>query len=310
MRTGNPKKSRAGLKVISIILAVLLWIYIGNQGGTSARQDTVVVELQYLHLGESLNIEKAPKTVYVKLWGAYSERGTVSAYVDLAGLKAGTHSLPVKLEPIRGAMFTRVEPREVQVVLTNLQERELRVDYQITTNPPPDYELLDLVTNPDRCIISGEASILDQVNRIVCPVNLGNVRGVQSYRLRLQARDASGNEIREGLRIIPDTVLVHAVVSPKMSSKSLEVKPVLTGNVAEGYRVREVIVEPIQVGVISKQKIPEEQKQINTAEIDISGKKQSFSQEVAVQTTAGLKVYPSRVLVEISIEKIPEEGGE
>lgn len=310
MRTGNPKKSRLGLKVISVVLAVLLWIYIGNQGGTSARQDTVVVELQYLHLGESLSIEKAPKTVYVKLWGAYSERGTVSAYVDLTGLKAGTHSLPVNLEPIRGAMFTRVEPREVQVVLTNLQERELRVDYQITTNPPPDYELLDLVTNPDRCIISGEASILNQVNRIVCPVNLGNVKGVQSYRLRLQARDASGNEIREGLRIIPDTVLVHAVVSPKMSSKSLEVKPVLTGNVAEGYRVREVIVEPIQVGVISRQKIPEEQKQINTAEIDISEKKQSFSQEVAVQTTAGLKVYPSRVLVEISIEKIPEEGGD
>jgi len=310
VETRNPKKSRIGLKVISIVLAVLLWIYIGNQGGTSARQDTAVVELQYLHLGESLSIEKAPKTVYVKLWGAYSERGTVSAYVDLAGLKAGTHRLPVKLEPIKGAMFTRVEPREVQVVLTHLQELELKVDYQIITNPPPDYELLDLVINPDRCIISGEASILNQVNRIVCPVNLGNVRGVQSYRLRLQARDASGNEIREGLRIIPDTVLVHAVVTPKMSSKSLEVKPVLTGNVAEGYRVREVIVEPLQVGVISRQKIPEEQKQINTAEIDISGKKQSFSQEVAVQTTAGLKVYPSRVLVEIGIEKIPEEGGE
>lgn len=310
MRTGNPKKSRAGLKVISVILAVLLWIYIGNQGGASARQDTAVVEVQYLHLGESLSIEKAPKTVYVKLWGAYSERGTVNAYVDLAGLKAGTHRLPVKLEPVRGAMFTRVEPREVQVVLTHLQERELRVDYQITTNPPSDYELLDLVISPDRCIISGEASILNQVNRIVCPVNLSNVRGVQSYRLRLQARDASGNEIREGLRVIPDTVLVHAVASPKMSSKALEVKPVLTGNAAEGYRVREVIVEPAQVGVISRQKIPDEQNQINTAEIDISGKKQSFSQEVAVQTIPGLKIYPSRVLVEINIEKITEEGGE
>jgi YbbR domain-containing protein len=306
----NPKKSRIGLKVISIVLAVLLWIYIGNQGGTSTRQDTVVTELQYLNLGEGLSIEKAPKTINVTLWGAYSERGTISAYVDLAGLKPGTHRLPVKLEAVRGAMFTRANPKEVEVVLTRLQERELRVDYQITTNPPPGYELLDLVITPDKCIISGEVSILSQVNRIVCPVNLGNVRGVQSYRLRLQARDANGNEIREGLRIIPDTVLVHAVVSPKTFSKSLDVKPILKGNVAEGYRVREVIVEPVQVGVISQQKIPDEQKQINTAEIDISARKQSFSQEVAIQAAENLKVYPSLVLVEVSIEKIPEGEGD
>ncbi len=310
METRNPKKSRVGLKVISVVLAVLLWIYVGNQGGASPRQDTIEVDLQYLHLSEGLSIEKAPKTINVKLWGAYSERGTINAYVDLTGLKPGTHRLPVKLETVRGAMFTRVDPREVEVVLTRLQERELRVDYQITTNPPPGYELLDLVTSPDKCIISGEAGILNQVSRIVCPVNLGNVRGVQSYRLRLQARDASGNEIREGLRIIPDTVLVHAVVSPKMSSKSLEVKPVFKGTVAEGYRVREVMVEPLQVGVISKQKIPDELNQLNTAEIDLTDRKQSFSQEVAVQALEGLKVYPLRVLVGVSIEKIPIEEGE
>lgn len=310
MEARNPKKSTTGLKVISVVLAVLLWIYIGNQGGTSTRQDTVTANLQYLNLEEGLSIEKAPKTISVKLWGAYSERGTISAYIDLAGLRPGTYRLPVKLEAVRGAMFTRANPKEVELVLTRLQERELRVDYQIITNPPPGYELLDLVTTPDKCIISGEASILSQINRIVCPVNLGNVRGVQSYRLRLQARDASGNEIREGLRIIPNTVLVHAVVSPKMFSKSLDIKPVLKGNVAEGYRVREVIVDPVQVGVISQQKIPDEQNQINTAEIDISGKKQSFSQEITVQTIEGLKVYPSRVLVEVSIEKIPAEEGD
>ena len=309
MEARNPKKSRIGLKLISVVLAVLLWIYIGNQSGTSTRQDTVTANLQYLNLGEGLSIEKAPKTISVKLWGTYSERGTIGAYVDLAGLRPGNHRLPVKLEAVRGAMFTRVNPKEVEVVLTRLQERELRVDYQITTNPPPGYELLDLVTTPDKCIISGEVSILSQVNRIVCPVNLGNVRGVQSYRLPLQARDASGNEIREGLRIIPDTVLVHAIVSPKMFSKSLEVKTILKGNVAEGYRVREVIVEPLQVGVVSQQKIPDEQNQINTAEIDISSKKQSFNQEVAVQAVQGLKVYPSRVLVEIGIEKILAEEG-
>lgn len=310
METRNPKKSRTGLKVISVVLAVLLWIYIGNQQGTSARQDTVEATLQYLHLGEGLSIEKAPKTVYVKLWGAYSERGTVNAYIDLTGLKPGTYRLPVKLEPVRGAMFTQVNPREVEVVLTLMQERKLRIDYQITANPPPGYELLDLVTTPAECIITGEDSILNQVSRIVCPVNLGNVRGVQSYRLRLQARDASGNEIREGLRIIPDTVLVHAVVGPKMSSRSLDIQPVLNGNVAEGYRVHEVVVEPVQVEVISTQEIPKELTQLNTAEIDISGKKQSFGQEVAVQAVEGLKVYPSRVLVEVSIEKIMAEEGD
>ncbi|HHV15540.1 MAG TPA: hypothetical protein GXX58_03065, partial [Gelria sp.] len=65
-----------------------------------------------------------------------------------------------------------------------------------------------------------------------------------------------------------------------------------------------------QVGVISKQKIPDELNQLNTAEIDLTDRKQSFSQEVAVQTLEGLKVYPLRVLVGVSIEKIPVEEGE
>jgi YbbR domain-containing protein len=307
--TGKQKNSRVGLKLISVILAVLLWIYIGNLGGTTTRQNTMQADLRYVNLGEGLSIKKAPSKVSVKMWGTYRGSTNVSAHVDLGGLEEGTHRVAVNLDPVRGAMFTRVDPQEVEVTLTRLQEREFRVEYQLTSKLPPGYELLDLVTTPDRCIISGEANALSQVSRVVCPINLSNRTGVNSLRLRPQAQDALGNMISEGLIIIPDTVTVHAVVSQKVSSKELVVKPLFKGEVSEGYRVREAGVEPNKVSILSQEKIPADLTALNTAEIDLTGRKQSFSQEVALEVPPGGKLYPSRVLVEVIIEKIPVEEG-
>lgn len=310
MSNEKRKGSRVGLKLISVILAVLLWIYIGNQGGTTTRQNTMQADLRYVNLGEGLSIKKAPQKVSVKMWGTYRGSGNVRAYVDLGGLEEGTHNVAVTLEPVRGAMFTRVDPREVEVKLTRLQEREFRVEYQLKSKLSPGYELLDLVTTPDRCIISGEANALSQVSRVVCPINLSNHTAVNSLRLRPQAQDAMGNIISEGLRIIPDTVTVHAVVSQKVFSKELAVKAVLKGSVDEGYQVREVLVEPGKVSVLSQEKIPAELNGLSTAEIDLTGRKQSFSQEAALEIPPGGKLYPSRVLVEVIIEKLPVEEGD
>ncbi len=308
MKAAHPnKKSTIGLKLISVIMALLLWIYIGNQGGNTPRQDTVQADLQYIHLEDGLSVKQAPSKVSVTMWGNYRGSNNITAYVDLSGLEAGTHVVPVNLEPVAGAMFTRVNPKEVEVVLTRLQQREFRVEYQVTNEPPAGYELLDLAITPDKCIVSGEDNILSQVSRVICQVNLANSTGVDSLRLRLQARDARGNAINEGLRIVPETVIVHAAVNQKMISKELLIKPQFKGSIAEGYRIKTVTIEPSEISIISKQELPAEQSEILTAEIDLAGKKQSFSQEAALQIPAGAKAYPAQVLVEISIEKIPAE---
>jgi len=307
----NPKKnSRVGLKLISIILAVLLWIYIGNQGGTTSRQNTVQVGVQYLHLEEGLSVKEAQQRVSVTMWGNYRGSGNVVAYVNLGGLEAGTHLVPVNLEPVQGAMFTRVNPKEVEVVLTRLQQREFRVEYQISGKPPDGYEVLDTVITPDKCIVSGEDNLLARVSRVVCPINLSNSTGVESQRIRPQARDTKGNAINEGLRIVPETVTIHTVVSQKLTTKEMTVKPLFKGTIAEGYRVKEVTVEPVKAGIIGKQELPAEPHELVTTEIDLTGKKQSFSQEAALQIPAGAKVFPQRVLVEVSIEKIAAEESE
>jgi len=307
VNTDNPKKSKLGLKLVSVILAVLLWIYIGNQGGSSNRQSTLKADLEYLNLGEGLSIKQAPSQVSVKLWGTRKGSEKATAFVDLSGMEEGTHLVPVELEPIAGAMFTRVEPREVEVVLSKLQQREFRIEYQITANPPVGYELLDMVTTSDHCIITGEEDVLSRVSQIICPVDLSTTTEVSSLRFRLQARDTKGNVINRGVTIIPETVVVHAAVSEKLISKALPVKGVLKGKAAEGYQVTQVIIIPDKVNIIANRELPAQIKEINTPEIDITEKKQSFSQEVILQAPAGAKISPSRVLVEVSIEKAPEE---
>jgi YbbR domain-containing protein len=307
VNTKNMARSRIGLKLISIILAILLWIYIGNQGGATTSQSTEQVKLNYINLEDGLNISQAPEKVNVKMWGAQKESTNVRVYVDLEGLGAGTHILPVNVDTVTGAMFTSVDPQEIKVVLTRIEQRQLPIDYQISGTIPKGYELQEIVKTSEVCIITGEEDILDRVNRVVCPVNINNMTGLNSPRLRLKALDRQGNVINQGLKVIPEMVTVHIVVGQLLASQELAVNAKFKGSVAEGYRVKEVAIEPSQVSIISNKKISSDLSEITTNEIDLTGRKNSFSQEIELIAIPETRLFPTKVLVEVTIEKIPIE---
>lgn len=57
MATPPVKPRNTGLKIISVVLAILLWLYVMNQGQLSTRQSVLEVDLDYIHLAEGLTVE-------------------------------------------------------------------------------------------------------------------------------------------------------------------------------------------------------------------------------------------------------------
>lgn len=306
--SSEPRKRNTtmGLKVISVILSVLLWFYVVNQGELTARQNSIEVELQYLNLSEGLNIE-APEKVAVKLWGRFQETGDVLAYIDLSGLEEGNYELPVNVEPVKGAMFTSVEPDKVEVHLQEVKEHTVKIQYEITQVPASGYELLDVNILPENCVIKGEEAIIKQVETVVCPINLSSVRGISSSRVELLARDASGNLLSDGLKIIPDTVKVYTVVTEKKSGKKVKVVPRISNYPGEEYQLVEINVQPDTVNILGNELKVQAIEEINTVEIDLAQQKESFSREIDLDIPAEMEAYPSRVTLNVSIEAIEEK---
>jgi len=294
------KNKTLGLKIVSVILAVLLWFYVVNQGALNTASNSVKVNLDYRHLQAGLSIN-APTTVNVKLWGVFQETNDLTASVDLAGLKEGSYELPVYVEPVKGAMFTSVQPDKVKVTLEKIKENSIPISFDIRQNPPAGYEMLDIKAVPEKCIIQGAEDDVKKVSSVVCPVDLENFKDFSSFSGKLLALDASGNPVSNGITMIPDTVTVYVVINEKMSSKKVSISPSVSGNLSEGYSMVQAVVYPNNITVIGSEAKIKDISELTTDEIDITGHRESFESEKQVIVPEGVHVYPSNVLIHVEI---------
>jgi YbbR domain-containing protein len=297
--------STIGLKIISIIMAILLWFFVINQGELGVRQNSIQAELKYSGLPAGLTVI-GPQTVQVKLWGAFKETGNVQAYVNLSGLSQGEYSLPVNVQPVKGAMFTSVQPKKVKVTLKEIGNNIVPIKYEVRQNPPEGYSLLKVIITPEKCLIRGGQSAISRVSSVEAPLELGNVKDISSFKVKLVPRDIKGNIITTGITLVPQTVDVYAVVEKKKSSRQLSIKPQFTGKIAEGYQIVQVTASPDIASVLGDENTIKMLDQINTDKIDITDKKESFEQMVNIVTPQGTAVVPSQVTVKVIVSKIGE----
>lgn len=299
-------RSTIGLKVISVIMAVLLWFYVVNQGQIGMRKNTIEADLQYYNLPAGL-IVSGPDTVTVKLWGAFKEPGKVVAYVDLAKLAEGEYDLPVNVRPVQGAMLTSVQPKKVKVKLKETGKNIVNIKYELNQNPPAGYNLLNVVITPDKCLIEGDQEAVKKVTTIAAPLKLGDVKDIASFKTDLVARDAQGNAITSGITLVPQTVEVYAVVEKKKNVKQLTINPQLTGKLAEGYEVTTITTDPDKISVLGDNTQLGALTEASTDKIDLTDKTESFSQLVNIIVPQGITATPSQVTVIIEIGKISDK---
>ncbi len=309
MNQRNPQKeNKTGLTIISIVLSCLLWFYVANQAPTTSSSNSVQVGLKYYNLGDGLTYS-GPDKVLVRVWGTIPEKESIVAYIDLANLGPGTNEVPVKVEPVKGALFVSVEPTNIKVELKQISEHIFTIGYEISKNPPAGYQLVDLVTIPEKCVIQGQESAVSKVAKVISLVDLSAIKDTTSFKANLVVRDSKGNPV-QGVSLNPETVTVYAVVSQKQGSRKAAVKPVVGSGPPSSWQVSKVYAIPDSVTLLGTESALAEIKEISTKPLDLSGKSASFSQEVELVLPEGVKAYPSKVLVNIEIEKAAlKEGG-
>jgi YbbR domain-containing protein len=307
MAEKNQIRKKIWLRVASVIMALLLWFYVVNQGDISAGRNLVEVELKYHNQPIELTVV-GPNKVSVKLWGSFHGSGNIVAYVDLAGLGKGVHKVPVKLEPVPGAMVTSVQPDKVDITLEELSEKMFQVKYEVKQNPQAGYQLTEVLLSLDRCMVKGEADAVWRVARVIAPIELGIIQDITAVKVKLQALDVNGKIINDGIKLLPATVDAYIVVEKMQGSKLLPVKPKFIGTAAEGFSLGEVKSDPVQITVLGDQMRVDALTEIFTKPIDIGGKQQDFFQVVDVVPPEGIIISPTRITINVKINNNVEKG--
>ena len=306
----QPKEKKTiGLKVISVVMALLLWYYVVDQGNSPVRQDIIEAELQFKNLSDGFTA-RSNDSVSVRLWGPLQNPAELLAFVDLSGLTAGVYYLPVEINSVRGALIASVEPKSIEVIINEIEEYQLTITPQIVNSPPGDYELLDIIIVPDKCLIRAEGHGASEIKEAVCFVDLSNATDLNKMNLPLAVRDAEGNIINEGIKITPENAAVYAMVSEKITNKRVRVTPEILGEVDPGYRITNISVIPDIITVLGAARQIIAIDKLATESIDINGITNSVSKDIGIVTRSGINAYPSRVTVNIEIEMLIGSEGE
>ncbi len=193
-------RRNAGLKLLSLAFAVLLWTYVNAKGRLEV---TLQVPLELRNVPANLVLLGDPvDEVSVRLRGAESRLRALPqhlrATLDLSGATPGELSLVIGPQHINvppNVEVLRVTPRKVTIRLDELVRRPVPVQPAVVGQPPPGFEVARSSVNPDRVVVEGARSVVERIRelRTTPPVDVSAATHTFTESRQL---DLQGHELR------------------------------------------------------------------------------------------------------------------
>ncbi len=303
------------LKVVSFVIAIVIWLYIIIVADPSVDMPVKDIQIRYVNQtaleerGLAL-ISDPNATVELKIRGsrkkiANIDNKNVYATVDLANIgKTGTFSLPISISiPYEYDEIVSKKPYNADVVIDRVLEQERDIQVIATGDVANGYIAGKSQTSSKSVILSGPSTIL------------GNIRGVAAY-LDYDGRSAEIKEVEELYLIdsnnkkIEKDSDVYDMVSMNISSIEITCPVMKLKNVpiaidteafvnAESYKIS---VQPSNVSIYADGEVLETVSEIGTKKIDF-GKlvsEGSLTVELDIPEGVSLRDGISEVTIKVS----------
>ncbi len=239
--------------LLSVIMGTIVWLIAINEVNpliTQDLQDTIPVEVRGLDESRLQPVQDISNE-YVRLvlrapkssWDALRPRD-ISAYVDLRNMNAGAYDVPI-----------HVEPRDPNIVVTEVQRGQLRVqlDAVITKTVPVEVAVMDSAEfgyswhqptiSPTLVTAVGPASQVEQVAAAVAEIYL---RGARNEVDRLESIQLVNRQNEQVVNVVaePSEIEVNIPITRWPGQRAVAVRVKLTGQIAYGYRLGRVTATP------------------------------------------------------------------
>ena len=306
--------SNVPLMVLSLILALLAWIVaVEEEDPTIEERYPQAIPIQPSQPPEGMVIvgdlnEQALVTVRVPR----SVRNSLkvedfTATVDLTGLNAGVHQVPVQValnkQPSRVVL---VEPAYVTLEVEPKGERTVPVRIQVEGEPALGYLMRAPIAATRQVTVSGPSTYVAQVAEAVTKVSVQDAKTDIEGEFKLQLWDSDGQSV-SNVAWTPEAVKVHVPIELSGYYRALAIKVVLQGQIASGYHVTNISVEPPTITVFgAPEVIAALPGFIETVPIDIEGAQANVIERPAINMPPNVSEIPGQqpLQVEISVEPI------
>jgi YbbR domain-containing protein len=310
--------------LLSIILATMVWFVAVHEENPPIEDDygeTINLEVENLPSG-TIIFGDVPDRVNLRLRAPQSSWESLSpdkfrAWIDLEGLSPGLHDVPVQIQVSdRSVVVVGMGPSSVNVRLEALAEKEFPISVEVVDSAPLGYIARAPVLDPTTATVSGPSSIVNQVEQVWAEVYLRASKETVERSIDLAARNVNG-EVLKRLTITPAKVHVTVPIEQRFGYRDVSVRVAITGEVAPGYWISNILVEPSTVTVVggpsALNSLPG---YVETFEVDVTDATDDISERVALNLPPGVSVVQpdaqsngnGGVLVTVDVAAI--EGGQ
>ncbi len=296
------------IKLLSIFLAIILWLYIAG-GENPMVENFIDLSLTQTNLGEDLVIKEFPTNVSVGIKGPKNIINNMSSHqingiVNFSEIsKEGIYKLKVEVTPPKKTQITRIIPSEIKVEVEKVLTKEVEVEYSLIGVPEKGYSLTDEPQlNPSKVKIISAQSVLENIKQIICAIDISGIKEDLSKKINVKAVDVNGNEVKE-VKIEPDIVEVSISLTRGYPEKQLTVKPKIIGKPAPGYYISEILSNPDEIKIFGNYSKISNIEFLETIPIDVSGITKTLSVKVPPALEEGLNIVEGDVeLIEVTIQ--------
>lgn len=306
---GENWKNNLIYKVIAVLLALLLWLYVTADKNPPIEK-SLNLSINYENLSEDLTITSKNENVAIKIKGdekVISSLGLkdFKASVDLSKAKIGEQELTVLISNPLGIEITEIYPKEVHVNIDKIAEKQVPVEVALLGQTAHGYSSFKASVKPSQVVIRGPSSILDTLVEARADVNLNSAQSNLVLNLPIRVQDKWGNWYgTDTLTFIPNTVEVFIPIIQDTPSKTVPVKPTLTGKPAEGYQIARIVVEPETVKILGNFNKLDTIDRVQTLPISLANASEDIIQEIDLSVPSGVTLlYGTRVKVMVQIEE-------
>ena len=256
---------RLGLKILSLVFALLLWVYIINNNSSLTRNKTIT----------GVSVSAVPSTtlsgyslsVATDVAGQY--QGAVDVTVELpqnryaafninnikltpdysAVRTAGSYNVPINAVTAYGTAV-KLSPSYIHVEIENTDSRNLSTEVELIGENTDAYwyNVDTSALNPAQITVSGAASIVQKVAHVVATVDVTDRTANFRRSTQVALTDADGNVLTSPLlNKSSSTCLVRVEVYPK---KTLDVyADPAQFKLKEGYEITDISFQPSTITV-------------------------------------------------------------
>jgi len=303
------------LMVLALILALLAWFVAVEEGDPT-------LEERY---PQSIQVTPSEPPEGMVIVGKFDERVQVTirapesvlktvvvddftVTVDLTGLDAGVHEVPVQVMLDKHPLWViLVEPEYVTLELEPRAEISVLVRVQIEGEPTLGYLMRAPTMIPRQVTVSGPSTYVTRVVEAVALISVQDADAdIIEDELPLQLQDDAGQPVPY-VTFTPEVVNVRIPIELSGYYRPLAAKAILEGQIAPGYRITDISVEPPTVTVFGAPDIIAALPgYIETGPIDVEGAQADVIERPALNVPPDVAVVLGQqpVEVRVSIEAI------